>query len=138
VRKVFFYKRAQILAGDIWAAYGKHEPPHPFGFSDIDKLTMFADYRVPQILRAKGVLRYAPGLAARIDRLEVIPFASDEEVQIRAATVQAVERLKAEIELLSGGGSGVKSIYLDWLLWQEGEKVKDAILPHHRTLTVFY
>ena len=38
-RSVKFYKRAQILAADIWAAFnGEH-----FGdFRDIDKLTMFA------------------------------------------------------------------------------------------------
>lgn len=39
---VTFYKRAQILVGDIWACFEGQE----FGrFDDIDSITMFADYR---------------------------------------------------------------------------------------------
>ena len=97
---------------------------------------MFADYRVPQILRVKGVLRYSPALAERIDRREVLGFGSEEEVEIRAATIQAVERVREALVRL--GATEVKSVYLDWLLWQEGEAAKDRIAPHHRTLTVFY
>jgi hypothetical protein len=26
----------------------------------------------------------------------------------------------------------------DWLLWQMGEDMKDSILPHHRTLSIYY
>jgi hypothetical protein len=58
-RLVHFYKRAQILVGDLWAAYGRPlltgDPADLqktiYGFNDMDQLTMFADYRVPQILR---------------------------------------------------------------------------------------
>lgn len=60
---VHFYKRAQILVGDVWAAYGRHtminsaaegSDDNPFSFYDMKELTMFADYRVPQILRHMG------------------------------------------------------------------------------------
>ena len=27
---------------------------------------------------------------------------------------------------------------LDWLLWQWGEKIKEEIITHHRTLTIYY
>jgi Potential Queuosine, Q, salvage protein family len=47
--QVFLYKRAQILAADLWAAYGMIDSiAHPYGLHDIAELTMFADYRVPQ------------------------------------------------------------------------------------------
>ena len=47
---IFFYKRAQIFTGDVWAAYGKKTGnEHPFAFRDMNELTMFADYRVPQV-----------------------------------------------------------------------------------------
>lgn len=57
--RVGIYKRAQILVGDIWACYkgdglGK--------FDDIDKITMFADYRVPQVLVHFGALEYSKEL----------------------------------------------------------------------------
>lgn len=97
---------------------------------------MFADYRVPQILRARGVLVYAPALAAAVDARDEVAYGSEEEVEIRAATVQAVEGLREE--LAGMGRPGVKSVLLDWLLWQEGERLKDELPPHHRTRTVFY
>lgn len=45
--QIHFYKRAQILIGDI---YGKFNGSGLGEFKDIDELTMFPDYRVPQIL----------------------------------------------------------------------------------------
>lgn len=38
--QVHFYKRAQILVGDVWAAYGRRLTGVA-SFQDIDKLTMF-------------------------------------------------------------------------------------------------
>lgn len=35
-------------------------------FRDIDQLTMFADYRVPAVLREMGILQYSPQLAAKV------------------------------------------------------------------------
>jgi hypothetical protein len=45
--QIHFYKRAQILIGDI---FGKFNGKDLGYFYDIDQLTMFPDYRVPQIL----------------------------------------------------------------------------------------
>jgi hypothetical protein len=59
----------------------------------MDRLTTFADYRVPQILRHKGILEYAPTLADRVNRQFELARGSFEEVSIRAATVVAVEEL---------------------------------------------
>lgn len=137
---MFFYKRAQIFAADVWAAYGRRvctpEDPAPFAFHDVERLTMFPDYRVPQILVGRGVLVYAPALAAAVDARQEVASGSAEEVEIRAATVQAVEGLREA--LAAAGRPGVKSVVLDWLLWQEGERLKDSLPPHHRTRTVFY
>ena len=35
-------------------------------FDDIGQLTMFADYRVPAVLREMGILQYSPQLAAKV------------------------------------------------------------------------
>lgn len=43
-RQTFMYKRAQICASDLWAAYGRQTSgPSPYAFSDIHALTCFAD-----------------------------------------------------------------------------------------------
>lgn len=36
-------------------------------FHDIDQLTMFADYRVPVVLRDLGVLKYSSTLSKQVD-----------------------------------------------------------------------
>lgn len=137
-RLIHFYKRAQIVVSDVWAAYGQQTDPSKsrFAFRDMDQLTMFADYRVPQILRAVDVLRYDEHLSARVDALQEIPFGSEEEVEIRACTVEAVERLR--VILMEKHGIKKFSVELDWWLWQQGEEKKDAIKPHHRTRTIYY
>ncbi|KAI7835398.1 hypothetical protein COHA_010694 [Chlorella ohadii] len=138
-RQLFFYKRAQIFVGDVWGAF------HGAGlgrFTDIDQLTMFADYRVPVVLRELGVLRYAPSLAAAVDAKQELAPGSQEEVEIRAATVVAVERLRGELQrrLAAEGRQAphLCSVTLDWWLWEEGERNIQRHRPHHRTLTIHY
>ena len=58
---VGFYKRAQLTAADLSVA-------HVATFSDLDRLTIFADNLVPHVLRVDGILEYAPGLLERIER----------------------------------------------------------------------
>ncbi len=121
----------------MWGAYGKPtDPLHPFYFADLQDITMFADYRVPQILLHVGILKYSDPLLQKILSHEVIPFGSNWETEIRAATVIAVERIREMLR--SKKNLSLLSIEIDWILWNWGEKVKDSIHPHHKTLTVYY
>ncbi len=131
-RKICFYKRAQIFAADLWGAFGGKR----WGsFADIDRLTAFADYKLPQVLRHLGILRYAPKLAQKIDRREVLPAGSPEEIELRATAVWAVELLRQE---LSRRGRDLRAVELDWLLWGLGQQAEFKEKPHHRTVTVCY
>uniref|UniRef100_A0A8C4WUH7 Queuosine 5'-phosphate N-glycosylase/hydrolase n=1 Tax=Eptatretus burgeri TaxID=7764 RepID=A0A8C4WUH7_EPTBU len=56
---VSFYKRAQILVADLWGCF---QGQGDAAFVDIDSITMFADYRVPQVLTYLGALKYSDGL----------------------------------------------------------------------------
>ena len=124
------------MVGDVWAAYGKQtDVEHPCYFKDISALTMFADYRVPQILRSMGVLEYSTELSASIDTLEEIPWGGEKEVELRAQTIVAVDLLQ---QCLKSKGLDLLVLECDWLLWQMGEDSKDSILPHHRTLSIYY
>ncbi|KAK6428359.1 hypothetical protein LTR95_015496, partial [Oleoguttula sp. CCFEE 5521] len=79
-RRVRFLKRAQIFVADLWAAFGGRG----YGqFDDIEQLTMFADYRVPQMLYNLGVLQYSPPLSARISRHEEVPPGHSWEIELR-------------------------------------------------------
>lgn len=96
---------------------------------------MFPDYRVPQILNHYGILEYTAELQEKIDKKVPLLSGSPEEIQIRAASVTIVEKIK---EFLQNQGKNVKSIQVDWFLWEEGEKNLTNICNHHRTLTVYY
>ena len=56
-----------------------------------------------------------------------------EEVEIRAATIVAVEELR---QGLKRRGRNLFTFELDWLLWHIAQSAK--MPPHHRTLTTFY
>ncbi|CAH8564574.1 unnamed protein product [Heterobilharzia americana] len=85
-KNVSFMKRAQILIGDLWYCFeGKG-----FGFfHDIDEITAFADYRVPQVLHYFGVIEYSEELITKIRKGEEIENGNKFEVEIRAATILA-------------------------------------------------
>lgn len=130
--QVPFFKRAQLTAADLSIAFAGHGPGH---FHDLQRLTIFADNLVPHVLRMDGVLRYAPQLADRIDREELIPAGSPEEVEIRACALHAVELIAVALQRT---GKNVSPMQLDYLLWNRGQQPHYKAHPRHRTRTVYY
>ena len=130
--EVPFYKRAQLTAADLAAAFdGKG-----YGaFLDLDQLTIFADNLVPHVLRREGVLVYDAELASRIDAGELLLAGSSEEVEIRAGAVHAVERSVAR---LREAGVDTTAHQLDYVLWNRGQLPEMKAHPRHRTRTPFY
>lgn len=132
-KKVHFYKRAQILAGDLAGAL--EAPGEPPLFPDLENLTAFADYKLPQILRHAGILVYSPELAAKVDNRVLLLPQSEEEVEIRASTVWAVEELRRRLAAL---GSTCTAMELDWLLWHLSQSMPADVKPYHLTRTIYY
>jgi hypothetical protein len=130
--EVFFYKRAQIFAADLYGAFkGKK-----WGcFSDMDGLTAFADYKLPQVLRHLGIIHYEIPLAQNVDRMILFEPGSAEEVEIRANTIWAVEMIRKKLEI---SGRVLRAFEIDWLLWNLGQDNAFRKRPYHRTITVFY
>jgi hypothetical protein len=130
--EVPFYKRAQLTAADLAAAFGARGPGH---FRDLERLTIFADNLVPHVLRRDGVLVYDPGLAERIEREELVPAGSPEEVEIRAVALHAVERA---VQALQQRGIAASAQRLDSLLWNRGQRPEIKAHPRHRTRCPYY
>lgn len=130
--QVSFYKRAQLTAADLAAAF---EGKGPGRFRDLDRLTIFADNLVPHVLRREGVLVYADELAARVDREELLPEGSAEEVEIRAVAVHAAERM---VDALRARGVPATASGLDHALWSRGHRPDMKAHPRHRTRSAFY
>jgi len=131
-RRVCFYKRAQIFCADLHGAFEGTRWGH---FEDIDRLTAFADYKLPQVLRNLKILHYADDLAHRVDRMAPLMAGSPEEVEIRANTVSAVDIIRGE---LAGLGRPLRAFEVDWVLWNLGQQEGLTSRPHHRTVTIFY
>ncbi|MBN2466702.1 MAG: queuosine salvage family protein [Deltaproteobacteria bacterium] len=125
-------KRAQIFAADLYGAFGGKD----WGFFfDMERLTAFADYKLPQVLRQLGVLEYGSDLAAKVDNRILLPSGSPEEVEIRANTLWAVELIRQELEQR---GKKLRAFELDWILWNMSKQEQYQKRPHHRTVTIFY
>lgn len=121
--QIKFLKRAQICLID--ASY------LPLKFKNLDQLTACADYKLPQVLRAFGILEYKKSLAQKVDNLIQLPHDSREEIEIRAATVWAVELLRQKIKKLTAS-------QIDNTIWLISQSMQGKAKPYHRTRTIFY
>lgn len=125
--RVPLLKRAQIVPADLHGA-------GVVRFADLADLTCFPDYKLPQVLRHLGAIEYSRSLARRVDSWEELLPGEPAEVEIRAATVVQVERLR---EALADRGRRLMSVEVDWMLWDLSQSLY-PVRPYHRTRTVFY
>lgn len=131
-KEIFFYKRAQLLTADISQVFSGAE------FGDLDQLgelTACADYKLPQMLRKRGILEYVDDLAQRIDQKNEIPHGSPEEVEIRAHTIWAVELITRIVRETVPESIPMEVSDQLWLATQQ--KYPDD-KPYHRSRTTAY
>lgn len=131
-KEVYFYKRAQLnskMISDILVSFGRNP------LKRLSSLTAFADYKIPQILRSIKVLKYSKSLAEKVDNFQLITSQSKDEVEIRAATVRAVELIR---ERLSRKFPEVTPSHIDGMLWNLAQKLDRDKMPYHRTYTIAY
>ncbi|MEB3298800.1 MAG: queuosine salvage family protein [Candidatus Sericytochromatia bacterium] len=130
-RSLPMLKRLQILVADVATALGGDGG---FVFGDLDGLTAFADYKVPQVLEALGILCYAPDLREALLAGQELEWGSEPELALRAGTIVAVDELT---EALAARGHQVRPLDVDVHLWTLGQEM-DLPVPYHRTRTWFY
>lgn len=127
---VWILKRAQIFPNDL-SQLTKQYPD--FIIKNKNSLTIFADYKLPQLLRYVGVINYSQNLAKRIDSLSLIACGSDEEIEIRMATIVACQKLSRLCPNISMADIDVSL----WLISKE-PVVDEKLSPHHMTVSLFY
>ena len=131
--EVPFFKRSQLLASDLSLALDGRGLGR---FDDLDHLTIFADNLVPHVLRLEGILEYSQSLNQDIEAERLIPTGSDEEVEIRACSVHAVELM---IEAVAESGVNWTARNVDQVLWHRGQNPRyKKGGKRHRTRTAFY
>lgn len=148
-KNVRIHKRAQILVADLWACFNGQDIGT---FDDINHITIFADYRIPQMLQSLNILWYSPRVESRIKRKESLVSGEDIEIEIRGCSIWAVELLKREmIRQYPEAKDKVNAILIDFFLYDtckekeeqkkmelETDGAKDDPLPHHRTRSIWY
>lgn len=141
-KRISFYKRAQILVADTWSVLeGKGDG----SFEDISSITMFADYRLPQILVHLGALKYSDELLKKLLEGEMLLNGDKQEVEIRGCSIWCVELIRdCLLELLEKRGETplveINAILLDYHLWDYAREHRDDMkgVPFHRTRCIYY
>lgn len=131
-KEIFFLKRVQLFISDLYEMFngmglGK--------LQNINLLTACADYKLPQILRKLGILVYSHDLANKIDNKVEIPHNSEEEIEIRANTVWAVEHIKKAVQRRL---PNIRSTEINDHLWLLSQAKLPDNKPYHRTRTIVY
>ncbi|KAL8693715.1 MAG: hypothetical protein Q9218_001516 [Villophora microphyllina] len=136
-KSIHLLKRAQIFLADLWACF--EGQGHGY-FHDIDKITMFADYRIPQILYSLGCLRYSPSLESHIRTMREIESGRGWEVQLRGCSIWCVELIRREI-VRQHPKTEVNAVLIDFFLYdtmKQKELEGAEMIPHHRTRSIWY
>jgi hypothetical protein len=142
-----FLKRAQLFVAQVYGRF-QGDAACPIDAATLPAITVFADYRVPQTLVACGIIKLTPDLLSRVQNREEIAAGSPEELEIRAATVQASDKL---VQALNDGpfkGRELNALHIDYLLWKLPRDAVKGLAPqglfvmpmpeHHRTITTDY
>ncbi len=134
--RLCFRKRSQLLAL-IYQGRAIHSDGQLPLLKDADQIGPIADCAVPNALSEMKILKYSPKLAEKINRREEIRSNSQEETEIRAATVFAVSQILEQINTLRSyrEQSEVTILELDNVLWSLG---RQSTLPYHITQTTAY
>jgi len=130
-KEIIFHKRAQLLVSDICQMFKKQG----LVSKNVDQLIACADYKLPQIMRRFGILEYIEKLAKKIDDKVEIQHNSEEEVEIRANTIWAIELMKEEIKKRN---PEITSMGIDDHLWLASQEKFADEKPYHRTRTTAY
>lgn len=123
-----FHKRAWLCTAML---YERFIDDIDRRLTDWEHIPVFADYRLPQALRALGILEYSSTLASIIDNQHELAENSTQEIEIRASTILASQMLHAELPHLS-------PLHIDAYLWTYAVQKDKNIGPHHRTRTTRY
>ncbi len=128
--EVHIDKRASLLVNDLFRVSDTINK----NIKNVDNLTGCADYVIPKVLRAYGVLVYNKELSNIVDDEIEIDHDSNMEIEIRVNMLYVIELIK---EKLQNKNININSIELDNIIWKTGRK-KEISSPNHHTTCIYY
>ncbi len=130
--KVKFYKLAQLA---FWGIHGELSGSNYFKIEDMHSMTAFADYIVPVALNVMKIITYTPQLDEKIRDGEMIERDSEEEIEIRSASIYATAILTEKVNERRPENKSIIIPQLDYRLWKNYHATHH---PHHLTYTTMY
>ena len=130
--KVKFYKLAQLA---FWGIHGELSGSNYFKIEDMHSMTAFADYIVPVALNVMKIITYTPQLDEKIRDGEMIERDSEEEIEIRSASIFATAILTEKVNERRPENKSIIIPQLDYRLWKNYHATHH---PHHLTYTTMY
>ena len=127
-RKIYFYKRAQLLASDILHVRKILEHVKV----DFSHLPGCADYKIPQVMRCMGILEFSDELANLVDNKIELKEGSEMEVEIRANDLVVLDYMAEKLN------ERISRMDLNDYIWLLGQDKSKMTKPYHRTLTKHY
>lgn len=127
-KTIYFYKLAQLLTSDILQIRQLKEDIKV----DYSHLLGCADYKIPQVMRALGILEYNANLAYMVDNKKEIELNSEYEVEIRANMLVVIDRIREKLE------NKVYSININDYIWSQGRNNQIELKPYHLTRNINY
>ncbi|XP_064632791.1 queuosine 5'-phosphate N-glycosylase/hydrolase-like [Lineus longissimus] len=141
-QKVGIFKRMQILIADIWCCF---EGQGLGTFDDIDTITMFADYRIPQILNYFGILKYSSSLMNKINKGAMFQTGDRDEVEIRGCSIWATELLTQKLKDLMKKDPSMSDVVLNTILvdnylwdYRREHDTETSVVPFHKIRCIYY
>lgn len=119
-KTIYFYKLAQLLTSDILHIREKFENISV----DYSNLIGCADYKIPQTLRALGIVEYNNELSRIVDQRNQLENSSEYEVEIRASQIVV-------IDYISNILIDANPIDINDFLFVYSKKVKAIAKPYH-------
>ncbi|MDD3392977.1 MAG: queuosine salvage family protein, partial [Bacilli bacterium] len=127
-KTIYFYKLAQLLTSDILHIIKLKEKVAV----NYDSLVGCADYKIPQIMRSLGFLKYDKELERVVDNRLEIKEGSKEEIEIRASQLVIINYIYSKLD------KRYARIDINDYLWSLSKNKNSDIKPYHLTRTTNY
>ncbi|MBQ9018775.1 MAG: hypothetical protein IJ097_00500 [Bacilli bacterium] len=128
-RMIHFNKRCRLLIGDLY--YNNKTIRE--NTKALETMLGCADYRIPQYLHDIGILIYSKELENTIINKELIPYGDNKEIEIRAATLYVLEKLK---DIVKETKPNITTAEIDNAVWRMSRTNKTDFI--HHTKSIYY
>ncbi len=127
-KRIYFYKRAQLITSDILHVRRLVEGVDV----DYSNLLGCADYKIPQVMNSLGILEYSDEVNKMLEEKIEVEKDSSIEVEIRANDLVVIDYIYKKLD------GKVTRMDINDCIWLLGQDKRRMTKNYHRTRTICY